>query len=166
MLKIANILSSVADKIDHPNASFCKKGQSWLWDEVRFEVLHPQQDDNLQGNNLSCVVRVSQLNYPVLLTGDIEYQKEQRLVDGFWPGLQSNVLVAPHYDSRTSSLSTFIGMVQADYMIFPVDYRNHFGFPKEDIIERYHKRQIKTLDTTRSEAIEVYTSKKGMELSG
>src|SRR5690606_1610709 len=40
----------------------CEAGQSWLWDGVRFEMLHPGPEDHappLKPNRVSCVLKVS-----------------------------------------------------------------------------------------------------------
>ena len=62
----------------------CMAGQSWDWDGVRFEVLHPAPTDYalaLKPNALSCVVRVQgQGGRSLLLTGDIEAAQEAALV--------------------------------------------------------------------------------------
>ena len=74
------------------------------------------------------------------MTADIEKLSENLLMARFRdePGvLKSDVLVVPHHGSRTSSTPEFIAAVAARDMIFPVGYRNHFGHPREDVVERY-----------------------------
>ena len=51
----------------------CAAGQSWDWDGVRFEVLHPRSDvldAALKPNALSCVLRVQGAGMSALLTGE------------------------------------------------------------------------------------------------
>jgi competence protein ComEC len=47
------------------------------WDGVMFEVLNPDNNTRFQGNNASCMLRISNGKYSVLLTGDIEKETER-----------------------------------------------------------------------------------------
>jgi len=47
------------------------------------------------------------------------------------------VLVAPHHGSKTSSTEIFLRQVQPKTVIFTVGYRNPFGHPKAEVVERY-----------------------------
>ncbi|HYA20748.1 MAG TPA: hypothetical protein VEG25_08910, partial [Burkholderiales bacterium] len=51
--------------------------------------------------------------------------------------LRAEVLVAPHHGSKTSSTEIFLRQVQPKTVIFTVGYRNPFGHPKADVVERY-----------------------------
>ncbi len=62
------ILTSVPNKIK-ATTTLCKKGQHWIWDDVLCEILNP--DDNLKGNNVSCVLKISTNSHSILLSGDI-----------------------------------------------------------------------------------------------
>ncbi|MFQ5659873.1 MAG: DNA internalization-related competence protein ComEC/Rec2 [Gammaproteobacteria bacterium] len=161
---VAKILTSIPERIRQPQADACQAGQSWQWDGVLFEIVHPAAHSRLRGNNRSCVLRISQENRAVLLTGDIERPAEQQLVRRYAEQLHANVLVAPHHGSRTSSSVSFIETVNPDYVLFPVGYHNRYGFPKKDIIGRYRERRIKTLDTARSGAIEVRINSNGLTI--
>lgn len=146
------VLTSVVDKIKHSRVEYCNRGISWHWDGVDFEILSPDSstdssDNIFRGNNSSCVLKISNTWHAVLLTGDIEKQVESRLIDTIPHKLAAQVLVAPHHGSKTSSSEDFIDAVGAEIVIFPVGYRNRFGFPKQDIISRYEARQTKILNT-------------------
>jgi len=67
----------------HAPRQRCEAGQSWQWDGVRFEVLHPLAQDYLPGarsNSLSCVLRISNGAQTALLVGDIEAAQELALL--------------------------------------------------------------------------------------
>ena len=138
------ILTSVPDKISHPNIETCYAGQKWQWDGVRFEILHPNKHSLLSGNNASCVLRVSSISGSVLLTGDIEKEAEALLLERRGGQIKSDVLIVPHHGSKTSSTLEFIEAVSPKYAFFPVGYKNRFGFPKQDILSRYENRGIDT----------------------
>ena len=129
----------------------CETGQAWTWDGVRFEILHPVAADYeraLKTNAMSCVLRVSSPQASVLLTGDIEREQEgallQRLADGAGAGatLNSDVLLAPHHGSKTSSSDAFLAAVQPATAIFQAGYRNRFGHPAPEVLARYERRGI------------------------
>jgi competence protein ComEC len=153
------VLTSVIEKMTHPYLDICVEGQSWRWDGVDFEILNPSSSEsfqgNIQGNNASCVLKVSNAQGSVLLTGDIERAVESRLIRSSqsMEKLSATVLIAPHHGSKTSSSTLFIDAVSPKYVVFPVGYRNRFGFPKQDIISRYESRQVKMLNTARDGAL-------------
>jgi competence protein ComEC len=163
-IPVIKIISSVPDKIKHPNITLCRKGQFWIVDGVTLEVLHPIDSTSFTGNNASCVLKLDNGRYSVLLTGDIEKPAEQSMLEDEPASLAADFLIAPHHGSMTSSTEGFIHAVQPDYVIFPVGHGNRFGFPKSDIIARYQRREIKTLDTAISGAIELTLGKKDYKI--
>jgi competence protein ComEC len=123
----------------------CEAGQRWQWDGVVFEVLHPQPQDYeraLKPNAMSCVLRVQGLDSSVLLTGDIEREQEAALVARWGEALRSDLLVVPHHGSRSSSSAAFLDAVQPQLALIQSGYRNRFGHPAVDVVERYRERGI------------------------
>ncbi|MGB5300823.1 MAG: DNA internalization-related competence protein ComEC/Rec2, partial [Thiogranum sp.] len=59
------------------------------------------------------------------------------------------------HGSRTSSSADFVEAVRPDYVLFPVGYRNRFGFPKHEVVERYRAIGASMLDSAESGAIQV-----------
>jgi competence protein ComEC len=118
----------------------CRDGDAWDWDGVRFEMLHPGAEPlSRKTNDLSCVLRVTAGGKAMLLTSDIEAVSEAALLDRHRDRLSATVMTAPHHGSKTSSTPGFIDAVAARDVIFPVGYRNRFGHPKEDVVERYRQ---------------------------
>ena len=52
------------------------------------------------------------------------------------------MLIVPHHGSRTSSTAAFLDAVQPRIAVFQAGYRNRFGHPAPDVLERYRERGI------------------------
>lgn len=119
----------------------CEAGHEWLWDGVRFEMLHPLTADFTaprKPNALSCVLRVqSRGGRSLLLTGDIEAAQESRLVDSLGAALHSDVLLAPHHGSRSSSTAAFVQAVDPKTAVVQAAYRSRFGHPAAEVQARF-----------------------------
>jgi competence protein ComEC len=124
----------------------CAAGQQWMWDGVRFEVLHPTShlysQAKLKTNDRSCVVKVIGRGGSALLTGDIEAISENALVTHDAAALKSDVLLIPHHGSLTSSTEPFLDAVQPKLALINAGYRNRFGHPREAVLSRYAQREI------------------------
>ncbi len=144
-LPVTNVLSPLP--ATHPalrlaaRAEACADGRAWEWDGVRFEILHPAEagttNPREHDNERSCVLRVSTGQHSVLLAGDIESLSEQRLLQLHSDELAATLLVAPHHGSKTSSSQAFVDAVHPRHVVFTAGYRNRFGHPREEVVERY-----------------------------
>ena len=126
----------------YPDSRRCQSGQRWRWDGVDFEILHPGVENWRKENNKSCVLRVSNAGGSVLLTGDIEQKAEQLLVERYAGRLQSDLLLAPHHGSRTSSSPAFLAAVKPQQAVFSVGYKNRFNLPSREVVARYTQAGI------------------------
>jgi competence protein ComEC len=146
----------------------CSAGQSWAWDGVRFDVLHPLAAsyaiDGLKSNDRSCVLKITSAHGAVLLTGDIEARSEEELLQRAPARLRADVLVVPHHSSRTSSTEEFIAAVQPRWAVMPVGYRNRFGHPKEEVVERYRASGAQLLRTDSTGAVLVRLEAEGISV--
>ena len=127
----------------------CESGQSWVWDGVQFEVLHPSPRDyerKLKPNALSCVLRVSSAHATALLVGDIEAAQEKSLVDSAQV-LKADWLLVPHHGSATSSTQIFLEAVQPSVAMVQAGYRNRFGHPRPDVMQRYQDLGVLVVQT-------------------
>ena len=138
----------------------CVSGQHWRWDGVQFTMISPEVGQVYQGNNSSCVLKVTAYGKSLLLTGDIEKKVEKKLVQEKKP-VQAEVLVAPHHGSNTSSTQLFIRAVRPKYVLMSAGYKNRFHFPSSSVLARYHAAHVKVYNTAYQGAIEVTINKKG-----
>jgi competence protein ComEC len=147
-----------------PDARRCAAGQAWTWDGVRFEMLHPENAAARpkKTNDLSCVLRVSAGGRAMLLTGDIEKPAEAELLKRDPASLRADVLLVPHHGSRTSSSAEFLAAVRPSVAVVPVGYRNRFGHPNPDVLERLSGTRL--LRTDRDGAVFVEITRQGIDL--
>jgi competence protein ComEC len=138
-----------------PEHSPCEAGQSWVWDGVRFDIIHPFEAVRTEGearrdNEMSCVLRVRAHGRQVLITGDIETAQEAELVAREGPeGLASEVLLVPHHGSKTSSTLPFLQAVQPQVAVVQVGARNAYGHPHPKVMARYVEQGVPTVLTPR-----------------
>ena len=59
-------------------------------------------------------------------------------------------MTVPHHGSKTSSSEALLNLIKPDLAIVSAGYRNSFGHPKPQVIERYFRNKIDVLETTKS----------------
>jgi competence protein ComEC len=135
----------------------CMDGQNWDWDGVHFELLHPSREsyaeEGISKNNRGCTLRISTGQQSVLLTADIEKDSERRLLQLHGDKLAATLLVVPHHGSKTSSTPAFIAAVHPRYAVFTSGYRNRFGHPKAEVVERYRAAGCELLRSDQDGAV-------------
>ena len=118
----------------------CRAGDAWLWDGVRFRVLWPASGP--AGNDASCVVEVDDGTSRVVLAGDIERAAERRVRVA-----RATLLAVPHHGSRTSSTASFVRRTCPRFAVVSAGFRNHFGHPHPEVVERYRSIGAHVLTT-------------------
>lgn len=168
----ADVLGSL--DADHPLRAVrpvrpCLAGQHWEWDGVRFEVLHPAPQDvvpSARPNTISCVLRIAPaLPTPapaVVLAGDIEQAQEQALLARGAP-LRADLLLVPHHGSQTSSSAAFLQAVAPRTALVQAGYRNRFGHPAPQVLERYAQHGVRVVASAHCGAA-AWTSQQPAEL--
>lgn len=138
----------------------CRRGESWHWGRVRFDWLHPGDDDPVPKrsptNARSCVLRIDSPAGTALLAGDIEAPQERRLAALVGEdALRADLLLVPHHGSKTSSTEAFLDAVRPRLAVFQVGYRNRYRHPHPAVMQRYVDRGIRVLRSDAHAAIEV-----------
>ncbi len=170
-LPVAWFASSLAQ--DHvisraaTHSRICGAGERWQWDGVDFEFLYPQPADyndlSAKGNDTSCVLRIVSAYGSILLPGDIEKRSESRLLQSSG-NLRTDILIAPHHGSRTSSTPGFVHAVAPGLTVFSVGYRNRFGHPHPVVSARYRQAGSRLLRTDFSGALIIELNRAGIEV--
>jgi competence protein ComEC len=128
----------------------CAAGQSWQWDGVQFDIIHPlasDYDKRLSPNARSCVLRIHAQGQTVLLTADIEAFQEHALLERMGTALKADVLLVPHHGSKTSSTDAFLSAVQPRFAWVQSGYRNRYGHPAPVVMQRYADKGIPVWDS-------------------
>ncbi len=169
-LPVDSLVASLPD--NHPIVAVarkyltCSAGRSWQWDGVRFDVLHPGpwiSASTIKDNDRGCVVRVSSRFGSLLLPADIEARSEAELVTKDFSSLKSTVLIAPHHGSKTSSSDGFLRAVQPEMVVVSAGYRNRFGHPKAEILDRYAAAGARVYRSDRDGAVTLRFDQSGLQ---
>jgi len=159
---VGAVLSSVPEQL--PAASrHCLSGQTWRWDGVDFTMLNPDAARFGRANDNSCVLQVRTRYGNILLPADIEARAERRLIARWGERLRSEVLVAPHHGSMTSSTPEFIDAVSPKYVLFPVGYRSRYHHPNPAVVRRYASRGVVMRATPAEGELEYRLRASGLE---
>jgi len=138
-------------------------------ERVLFEVLHPRPEQGsdesyypeLSSNDNSIVLRLSFGESSILFSGDVESEAEA-IFEHRIP--KTDVLKVPHHGSRTSSTNGFIDQVQPSVAVISCGYKNQFGFPAREILDRYVSRDITVWRTDTMGMITLSTSGKEWDI--
>ncbi|MGF1721293.1 DNA internalization-related competence protein ComEC/Rec2 [Vibrio kyushuensis] len=149
-----------------PNYMPCTVGETLDWEGLKFEVLWPPKPVNRAYNPHSCVIRVvdNQSNFSLLLTGDIEALVEWMLVRNPTQ-LVSDVLIAPHHGSATSSTPRFIETVNPEVVIASLAKGGRWQLPDPRVVDRYTREGADWLDTGQHGQITIHVSQDMWQVS-
>lgn len=120
---------------------------------VCVEILHPPpytgggDPPGSLLNDRSLVLRLTHGNTSFLFPGDIESNAELQLITRAGGILKSDVLMAPHHGSDSSSSAPFLDLVQPSWCIISAGFGNRFGFPHPDVLARLSDRGIRVART-------------------
>jgi competence protein ComEC len=123
-----------------PSKLPCEAGKTLAWAGLTLQWLHPPagiDHDDHKTNAVACVLRVTDGRRSVLLTADIEAAQEAELVAKYGSALASQVLLAPHHGSKTSSTEAFLRAVNPQHVVMQNGYRNRYGHPHPTVSQRY-----------------------------
>ena len=139
------------------NTSRCAS-TAWqnLWQDSSSQLLWRQialAEQGLQGNNASCVILLHVFGRQVLITGDIEAKGEGKLLEMIdkldLTLLASEVLIAPHHGSKTSSTEAFLTHVRPAYVLVSAGKNNPYGHPHKNKTKEYWEQGSQWYNTGR-----------------
>ncbi|QNK41089.1 ComEC/Rec2 family competence protein [Caproicibacter fermentans] len=119
-------------------------GDKFSLGEMDIRVLGPVTPGE-STNNSSVVLLLRYQNIRFLLTGDMEKEEEESLLNA-GEALSANVLKVGHHGSSTSTTPEFLQAVHPSYAAISVGYDRN-KLPKNDVLERLYRSGIKTYRT-------------------
>ncbi len=133
------------------------RGHSHQEKNVRIQVLHPERREFLVPrilNDDSLVLRFTYGETSFLLPGDIGVDAERKILKSF-SEIKSQVLKSPHHGSRSSSSEEFLEKTSPRIVVISAGTGNTYGFPNEEVLERYKKRGADVYRTDVHGAVEI-----------
>lgn len=143
----------------------CVAGQTWQWQGLHFQVLWPMQPVVRAYNPDSCVIKVSDGRFSILLTGDIGKAQEAELVRLYRQKLVSTVLQVPHHGSATSSSPLFLRTVKPKVALSGNGRFSPWRLPHPQVKWRYSDQGSEWFSTDRQGQISVQFYDKHYEVN-
>lgn len=107
---------------------------------IRIFVLSPEPGScrSRNPNNHSLIVKIVYGETHFLFTGDAEKEQEREITDRYGDFLKSDLYKAGHHGSNTSSNDFFMQHVQPGMTVTSLAFRNRFGHPGREAVNRIH----------------------------
>ena len=134
----------------------CIAGEHWRWQGLNFDILWPLTSTTDARNDDSCVIRVDDGTFSLLLTGDIEAGSEKALIKKERKGLQSTWLQVPHHGSNTSSSPPFLRAVKPVVAMASAARFNKWHLPAHKVVSRYNKARYDWHSTSVSGQLSIF----------
>ncbi|MFW6297680.1 MAG: DNA internalization-related competence protein ComEC/Rec2 [Desulfosalsimonas sp.] len=151
-------------QIPHPD--FDNAENSRKINGAKVEILYPltgieKPCSRCPGTNNCClVIKLQYGGKSILLPGDIEKCAESEIVARADSRASSDILIAPHHGSKTSSSVSFLETVNPETVIIPT---GHSGFraPAKEVLNRYEQIACSILRTDQNGAVIISIEKNG-----
>jgi competence protein ComEC len=148
--------------VSEAEALHIKVVRRWEGDEFSFgganvSVLFPPRDwlvGTKPQNNDSMVLRVGYGGSSVLLEGDAEKQVERRIAALYHPKV--DLLRVGHHGSANATTPELLGVARPDFAVISAGFRNSFGLPKFEILDRLSQSGARVYRTDLEGAITFY----------
>lgn len=125
---------------------FADERQDFDFGTVKIDTIYPinsMVNQNIENtNNSSIVMSVKYKETTILLTGDIEKEVEQKLMDSY-VNLQADILKVGHHGSKTSSTIDFLAKVKPEIAVIQCGIDNMFGHPHAQTLENLKNAGVK-----------------------
>ncbi|MDZ7698372.1 MAG: DNA internalization-related competence protein ComEC/Rec2 [Deltaproteobacteria bacterium] len=130
--------------------------------DVRVEILHPFPEENKSAelkdgkwlNNRSMVLKITYKGTSFLFPGDLEASGENELMLRAGKRLKSQILLAPHHGSNTSSSAALLEAVHPRLCVISSGEGNP-NFPHKAVLDRLRRIGCRVICTARSGAVQI-----------
>jgi competence protein ComEC len=147
-------------------SSIVSSGDVLMFGNVKVEVLYPKNDENtdaVSDNNHSLVLRIIYGERSFLMTGDIEKEAENALLNAS-AFVNSDVIKVAHHGSSTSSTENFVKASKVKLAIISVGKQSQFGHPKPEVVKRWKNAGAEVLTTGENGTISISTDGRDLQL--
>ena len=138
-------------------------GESFVWGGTQVDVLAPPADWPILAqprNDDSLVLYMRYGATSMLLEGDAEKAVERTISAQFHE--HADVLKVGHHGSSTATTQQLLDAVRPQYAVISLGYRNPFGFPRRDVLERLQDTRVRTYRTDLQGAVSFYLDGKSV----
>lgn len=129
----------------------CQAGMQRQHLGLTIRALWPPPGNRVDDNDHSCVLAIDDGTTFLLAPGDIERAGEYALLYSKQLDTGSfrrtDILLAPHHGSQSSSGARFVATLQPRWVVFTQGYNNRWGFPHPSVVQRYRDYQAQLLAT-------------------
>ncbi|MGL4485014.1 MAG: DNA internalization-related competence protein ComEC/Rec2 [Anaerovoracaceae bacterium] len=140
---------------------------------IVFEILAPERkskreyEEEVQGDNenpRSLIIKISQGNNSLLMTGDIDDKMEEQLLsNNNKQKYSANILKVAHHGSKYGTTEEFLNAVNPQYALFLVG-KNNYGHPSPMVLDKINKKGIMSFRTDQQGAIGIFDFAREQEM--
>ena len=154
----------VIDHIDGYAGRACRFGRRHRLDRnVDILFLSGSGHSTVEPNADSCAVLLKVFDTRIMFPGDIGSEQERDIV-AYWDReeLMTDILIAGHHGSKTSSSATWMHRARPSYVVYSTARQNRFGHPHPDVTERVDNLGFQSFNTASSGTITFTINARGI----
>lgn len=172
------VLETLLQQIEEANVSveYLSAGEHMTDGALQISCLHPYAKKVPEDrNDASLVLRLSQGDFQMLLTGDLEKSGEDWLVEQARPTveqphpatqnpLRCTILDAGHHGASNATGEALLDLAQPGVVLISCGKNNRYGHPAPETLQRLEERGIRWYSTAEVGAIQVQVGKKKVKI--
>lgn len=172
------VLETLLQQIEEANVSveYLSAGERMTDGALQISCLHPYAKKVPEDrNDASLVLRLSQGDFQMLLTGDLERSGEDWLVEQARPAveqpqpatqnpLRCTILDAGHHGASNATGEALLDLAQPGVVLISCGKNNRYGHPAPETLQRLEERGIRWYSTAEVGAIQVQVGKKKVKI--
>lgn len=165
------VLETLLQQIEEANVSveYLSAGEHMTDGALQISCLHPYAKKVPEDrNDASLVLRLSQGDFQMLLTGDLEKSGEDWLVEQARPATQNplrcTILDAGHHGAFNATGEALLDLAQPGVVLISCGKNNRYGHPAPETLQRLEERGIRWYSTAEVGAIQVQVGKKKVKI--
>ncbi len=124
-----------------------EKDKTLTFGDMKLKLLCSYKQD--KENNTGIATVITKGNFDVIITGDLEMQAEEYLVnEKYLPNTE--VYIVGHHGSNSSSSDYFLNKINPEYAVISVGENNSYGHPSKKTLSRLKNHGIEYMRTDES----------------